>query len=77
MGAIVVVSYSAIFGGEPSLWFMFPVLLAWAVVWHLIARRVSELLCPRCGKPAIAGPFFFNRDAKCQHCGFSPVDFAH
>jgi hypothetical protein len=70
-GAIVLFANRALVGGEPSFWFMFAVLIAWGVGWHFVARRLQKLSCPRCGKPAISGPYFFMRHAKCQHCGFS------
>jgi hypothetical protein len=70
-GAIVLFSYRALMGGEPSFWFMFAVLVLWGVGWYFIASRLQKLLCPRCGKPAISGSYTVMRHAKCQHCGFS------
>ena len=64
-------TYRALFGVEPSFWFMFVVLILWGIGWHFTARHLSKLLCPSCGRPAIPGPYFFMRHAQCQHCGLS------
>jgi len=63
--------YQSLFNDEPPPLVLFGLFIGWAAVWYWMARRLTELPCPRCRKPAIAHPIFFMHDAKCKHCGCS------
>lgn len=69
---IAMLSLSAVFpeGGDITPWVA---LLTWFIPWIYLARSLTKLPCPRCGKPAIAHPFFFMRHAACQRCGLRPA----
>jgi uncharacterized Zn-finger protein len=59
----------AVLGKEPPFPVAVALLIAWSIVWGRILSRLKSLSCPSCGEPAIQHPYFFMRDAKCQHCG--------
>lgn len=48
------------------------ILSLWYLLWIGLARRLKALRCPRCDSPAIAHPYFFMKDARCQCCGLRP-----
>jgi len=55
--------------GEKGGYLGFLWLVVWFVAWHKIARRLKNLACPCCGKPAFAHPYFLLRHARCNTCG--------
>lgn len=71
LGAGSMIVYRSVTGHEPPEAISFAQLFAWVIVWNLIAKQLRSLPCPRCGQPAIRQPYFFMRDAKCQHCGLA------
>ena len=46
-------------------------LMAWVYVCYRVARRLTSMRCLRCGERAFPHPYFFMKDAKCAHCGYS------
>lgn len=71
VGGISAVAYQAISGHKAPPSFMFPLFYSYGAIWFWTAFRIRLLRCPRCGERAFAHPFFFMRDAKCRHCGFT------
>src|SRR5690242_1414285 len=69
LGAGSLIAYRSIAGHETPDAIAFGLFAGWFIVWNLITKRLRSLLCPRCRQPAIRHPFFFMRDAECQHCG--------
>ena len=70
-GGIAVVAYELILGVEPPFPLMVVVLLSWGAAWYYIKRRITKLSCPQCGMSAFRNPYFFMRNARCQHCGYN------
>jgi hypothetical protein len=71
IGVTFMFGYRAVIGGEPPFEAVVALFAAWMGGGWYLARRITSLTCPRCGKPALAGGYFFMRHAKCQHCGLS------
>ena len=44
-------------------------LFTWAAFWQWVVWRLRSIRCYRCGAKAIAHPYFFMKDARCQNCG--------
>ena len=50
-------------------------LATYVVLIYLVPlRRIWAIKCFNCGKQAIFSPFFFMKDARCQHCGIRAAD---
>ena len=49
-------------------------LATWGPVFIWSGIRIKQLRCFRCGKPALSGPLFFMKHAKCRNCGVTPKD---
>lgn len=71
VGAGSLIAYRSITGDEVTDTLSFGVFAGWVIAWNFIAKRLRSLPCPRCRQPAIKQPYFFMRDAKCQHCGLA------
>jgi hypothetical protein len=73
VGMAVAIGYESIVKVEAPNWLMVGLFGAWFVAWVLLQRRLAELRCPRCDRPAMGHPYFFMRHARCRHCGLSYV----
>lgn len=71
MGAGFVLARRFLLRADAPMEIVARLFLFWLVAWFWLARRISTLPCPRCGRPALAHPFFLVSRARCRHCGFS------
>ena len=74
-GMVVAIGYESVVKAEAPNWLMIGLFCVWSAVWVLLARRLSQLRCPRCDAAAIGHPYFFMRHARCRHCGLSYAAF--
>ena len=67
LGPLLAYVYSVVL--RTDSWRFDAALVSWMALMWWLQKRVTDLLCYRCGRRAFVHAFFFMRHAKCGNCG--------